>query len=170
MQAQEPVIVDEVKDVDTHPVTSQFNDILTTLSAFRTQITALQHQLRVLDKSVSKEFKSLKKDSSKKKNKGNRKPSGFAKPTKITSELSTFMNLPSDAEVARTEVTQFIIKYIRDNNLQHTDNRKIITPDQRLKQLLGIKDGEEVTYFNLQKYMNKHFHRKELETTPTSTQ
>lgn len=165
MQSQQPVIEEEVKDVDTHPVSSQFNDILTTLSAFRSQITALQHQLRTLDKSVSKEFKALKKESSKKKNKGNRKPSGFAKPSKITSDLSKFMNLSEDVEVARTEVTQFIIKYIRDNNLQHTDNRKIITPDAKLKQLLDIKDGEEVTYFNLQKYMNRHFIRKEL--TPT---
>ena len=37
---------------------------------------------------------------------------------------------------------------------------KIIRPDESLKKLLGIEDGEEVTYFNLQKYMNKHFHKK----------
>jgi hypothetical protein len=86
------VIEEEVKDVDTHTVSIQFNDILNTLSAFRTQITALQHQLRSLDNAVSKEFKTLKNETSKKKNKGNRKPSGFAKPTIINSELHNFMH------------------------------------------------------------------------------
>ena len=141
-------------------LTTQFDGIIVTLSAFRTQITALQHQLRVLEKSVTKEVKTLQKDSIKKKSKGNRKPSGFAKPSSITEELSTFMKLPATTEVARTEVTQYIIKYIRDHNLQHKDNRKIIIPDEALKQLLDIKEGDEVTYFNLQKYMNRHYQKK----------
>ena len=138
-------------------ITTQFDGIIISLSAFRTQITALQHQLRVLERSVTKEVKTLKKESSKKKSKVARKPSGFAKPSHITNELCLFMNLPANTEVARTEVTQYIIKYIRDHNLQHTDNRKIILPDEKLKHLLEIKEGDEVTYFNIQKYMNKHF-------------
>ena len=136
---------------------TQFDTIVSSLSTFRVQITALQHQLRVLERSVTKEVKNLKKESDKKKNKLPRKPSGFAKPSLITDELCLFMQLPSQSEVARTEVTQYIIKYIREHNLQHVDNRKIITPDSALKKLLGSNDEEEVTYFNLQKFMNKHF-------------
>jgi len=136
---------------------TQFDTIVSSLSTFRVQITALQHQLRVLERSVTKEVKNLKKESDKKKNKLPRKPSGFAKPSLITDELCLFMQLPSQSEVARTEVTQHIIKYIREHNLQHVDNRKIITPDSALKKLLGSNDEEEVTYFNLQKFMNKHF-------------
>ena len=138
-------------------LTTQFDTIVTSLSAFRVQITALQHQLRVLERSVTKEVKTLKKEAEKKKNKLPRKPSGFAKPSPITDELCLFMQLPLKSEVARTEVTQHVIKYIREHNLQHVDNRKIITPDSGLKQLLGSNDGDEVTYFNLQKYMNRHF-------------
>ena len=136
---------------------TQFDTIVSSLSTFRVQITALQHQLRVLERSVTKEVKNLKKESDKKKNKLPRKPSGFAKPSLITDELCLFMQLPSQSEVARTDVTQYIIKYIREHNLQHVDNRKIITPDSALKKLLGSNDEEEVTYFNLQKFMNKHF-------------
>uniref|UniRef100_A0A6C0HFY2 DM2 domain-containing protein n=1 Tax=viral metagenome TaxID=1070528 RepID=A0A6C0HFY2_9ZZZZ len=142
---------------EENTLTTQFDGIVTTLSAFRTQITALQHQLRVLERSVTKEVKTLRKDALKKKAKVARKPSGFAKPSHITNELCLFMKLPENTEVARTEVTQYVIKYIRDHNLQHTDNRKIIMPDEALKQLLDIKEGDEVTYFNIQKYMNKHF-------------
>jgi len=99
----------------------------------------------------------LKKDINKNKNKGNRKPSGFAKPTKVTKELCEFMNKSEGTEIARTEVTRALINYIKSNKLENENNNKIITPDQKLKFLLGIEDGQELTYFNMQKYMNKHF-------------
>ena len=102
-------------------------------------------------------MKSLKKAVNKKKNKGNKAPSGFAKPTKVSNELCNFLNKKEGSEIARTEVTSFLSAYIRSNNLQNKDNKKIILPDDKLKYLLGIDNNEELTYFNLQKYMNKHF-------------
>ena len=89
-------------------------------------------------------------------NKGNRKPSGFAKPSKISSELCEFMGKENGAEVARTEVTQFVIAYIKQNKLAESKN---IIPDKKLTALLGIENNsdENVTYFNIQKYMNRHF-------------
>ena len=149
-----------VEDVGVNLLTAQFDTMVETISTFRSQLTGLQQQLRVLQKSVNKEVNTLKKNANKKKIKGSRKPSGFAKPSQITNELCLFMNLPENSEIARTEVTQYIIKYIREHNLQHTDNRKIIVPDAPLKQLLDYKEGEELTYFNIQKYMNKHFEKK----------
>lgn len=134
-----------------------FSSVLGTLSAFKTQITMLQNQVRGLEKHVNKQMRTLHKEAKKNKNKGNRSPSGFAVPSKITDELCTFMQRPCGTKVARTEVTQYIISYIKDNKLQQSDNRKYITPDDSLNKLLGVKDGEQVTYFNIQRYMNKHF-------------
>ena len=102
-------------------------------------------------------MKCLKKEATKNKNRGNRKPSGFAKPTKVTKELCEFMNKKEGSEIARTEVTSTLSSYIKKNNLQNKNNKKIILPDDKLKDLLGINDEEELTYFNIQKYMNKHF-------------
>ena len=99
----------------------------------------------------------LKKDSSKNKNKVNRKPSGFAKPTKVTKELCEFMNKDEGSEIARTDVTRALIFYINENNLQNETNKKIISPDEKLKSLLDIKEDQVLTYFTLQKFMNKHF-------------
>ena len=93
----------------------------------------------------------------KNKNKGNRKPSGFAVPTNISSDLCDFMGKQAGSQVARTEVTQYIIQYIQAEGFTMAENRKIIKPDEPLKKLLGVEDGDEVTYFNLQKFMNKHF-------------
>ena len=63
--------------------------------------------------------------------------------------------------MARTEVTREINTYIRAHSLQDKDNGRKIIPDTKLKGLLKIKKGEELTYFNLQKYMKVHFPNKE---------
>lgn len=138
-------------------IKEEFTGVLSTLSAFRQQITMLQNQVRGLEKHVNKQVKTLQREAKKSKNKGNRKPSGFAVPSPISEELCDFMGKPSGTKVARTEVTQFIIDYIKEKGLQKHDNRKFIDPDAKLSNLLNVKKGDEVTYFNIQRYMNKHF-------------
>ena len=102
-------------------------------------------------------MKNLKKDKEKTKPKTKRAPSGFAKPSKVTKELCEFMKRSEGTEIARTEVTKSLIEYIKENKLENKTNSKIIIPDDKLKFLLGIEDGHELTYFNIQKYMTKHF-------------
>jgi len=145
---------------NTENLVEQFSTILTTLSAFRMQITTLQNQVRVLEKNVKKQMKNYEKEAKKHKNKGNRKASGFAVGGPVSKELCNFMGKPTDSKLARTEVTQYLIQYIKDNNLQWAENRKIIKPDSKLKKLLKPAKNEDVTYFNLQKLMNKHFIKK----------
>lgn len=138
-------------------IKDQFSGVLSNLSAFRQQITMLQNEIRGLEKHVNKQMKTLIREARKNKNKGNRKPSGFAVPSSISNELCEFMGKPTGTKVARTEVTQYIIDYINKNDLQKSDNRKFIDPDDKLSTLLDVKEGDEVTYFNIQRYMNKHF-------------
>lgn len=152
--------MNEENEEKPDPLAEQFDGILQSLTMFRGQITNLSQQIRGLEKIVTKEVKVLKKQAAKK-NRGNRAPSGFAKPSKISKDLSDFMDTEED-EVARTEVTQFLIKYIKENNLQNEENRKIIEPDEKLKILLKLTDEDELTYFNLQRYMNIHFVKKSV--------
>lgn len=134
-----------------------FDTVLNTLTAFKTQITSLQNQIKQLEKSINKEKATLEKKVNKTKPKNPRKPSGFAKSSKISNELCEFMNKPIGSEVARTDVTKYIVEYIKSNGLQKQDNKKYINPDESLKSLLSVNNNEEVTYFNIQKYMNRHF-------------
>ena len=143
-------------------IINQIGTIRDSLTLFKMQISTLQQQLNGLEKGVKKQFKMIKKDKKNKKEKVKRAPSGFAKPTKVTKELCSFMNQPEGTEIARTEVTRTLINYIQKNNLiKHNEetNTKQIIPDKKLKDLLGLenKDENELTYFNIQKYMNKHF-------------
>lgn len=148
-------IESEIQEVDS--IFTQFETLLNGLQIAKTHISGLQHHVKKLEKSIKKQMKGLKKEVVKSKNKGNRQPSGFAKPSKVTKELCEFMNTTEGTEIARTEVTRALIKYIKDNNLKNNINGKIIEPDNKLKGLLGIEDGQELTYFSIQKYMNKHF-------------
>lgn len=135
----------------------QFEQLVIQLNQMKTQITGIQQNIKHLEKGVRKQMKCLKKEVIRNKNKGNRQPSGFAKPSKVTKELCEFMNRTEGSEIARTEVTRALVAYIKENNLENTTNSKIILPDQKLKTLLGLNDSDELTYFTIQKYMNKHF-------------
>jgi len=138
-------------------INEQFVTLLNSLSSFKSQISMLSAQVKSIEKSVKKQMKQLQREVLKNKNKGNRKASGFAVPTKISNELCKFMGKAEGSEMARTEVTKYIIHYIQSNNLPDKDNKKVINPDAALKSLLDVKPSDEVTYFNLQKLMNKHF-------------
>ena len=134
-----------------------FDDISSSIMSLKSEVSGLYAKLKQLEKAVNKEVKTLNKAVSRTKHKGNRKPSGFAKSSKISESLCVFMNKPVGSEVARTEVTKYIINYIKENNLQRPENKKFINPDDHLKSLLEVPEGDELSYFNLQKYMNKHF-------------
>jgi chromatin remodeling complex protein RSC6 len=70
--------------------------------------------------------------------------------------LCVFLNITEGSKLARTEVTKYIIDYIKTHNLQDDTNKKNISPDVKLRSLLGV-ESEHFDYFSLQKYMNKHF-------------
>lgn len=133
---------------------NQFEQILTQLGSLNTHISSIRQNMKLLEKNIKSEMKMLKKESVKPKLKTSRVPSGFAKPCKISAELCAFMNRPEGTELARTEVTRALNQYIKEHNLQQS---RIIMPDDKLKTLLAVKDGDELTFFTIQKYMNKHF-------------
>ena len=116
--------------------------------------TLINRETRDLQKQLIREEK-------KRNSKKTRGLNGFAKPSKISPELCSFLNVPNGSEMARTEVTSHINKYIKDNSLQNPKNRKAIVPDSNLSSLLAELSAEHqndgYTYFNLQKYLKHHY-------------
>ena len=135
----------------------QFTALLAQLSALRSQLTSVTSQVRQLSKRAERELKQARREGRKKRKSGNRAPSGFVKPTKISQELAGFLGKPNGTEMARTEVTREINSYIRANKLQDPKNGRRILADQKLRKLLKLKKSDELTYFNLQRYMSPHF-------------
>ena len=143
---------------DTSSLLGMYAEYSSKLQAAHATWTALRSEFRVLERQTARELKSAQKASMKKKRKvGNRAPSGFVKPTLISNELAGFLGKPEGSEMARTDVTREINKYIRTNNLQDKENGRKINPDKKLTSLLKLKKDDELTYFNLQRYMSPHF-------------
>tara|TARA_Y100001970_G_scaffold292617_1_gene434690 strand:- start:1726 stop:2313 length:588 start_codon:yes stop_codon:yes gene_type:complete len=153
-----------VEETATEEVSSQqlmsdkFTALLGRLQSVNSLMTALRTDFRSLEKDVSRELRAANKASAKRKRKaGNRAPSGFVKPTLISTELASFLGKPHGTEMARTDVTREINHYIKEHKLQDASNGRKINPDKKLNALLNVKKGEELTYFNLQRYMSPHF-------------
>uniref|UniRef100_A0A6C0HNP4 DM2 domain-containing protein n=1 Tax=viral metagenome TaxID=1070528 RepID=A0A6C0HNP4_9ZZZZ len=163
--APEPVKTDPVTPEVT-PIGDVFANLNRSLVDLTVQLSALKMEVKLVEKHVSKELRILDKLNAKKnKNKGNRAPSGFVKPTKISDELAVFLGRESGTLMARTDVTKQITAYVRSNNLQAKENGRLILADDKLKKLLKYDEKtvtdptQQLSYFNLQKYLSCHFEK-----------
>ena len=87
----------------------------------------------------------------------------FQVPQALSTELCSFMGRAAGSKESRSNVTKFVTKYIKDNKL--ADKHKI-NPDAKLHALLKVPQGESLSYFNLQTYLNVHYIKN---TTATAT-
>ena len=167
----EPVVETAVVEkVETKEVAAEdnydheFATVLEQLVSAQAILKTLTTTVRQLEKRVARDRKVMQK-----KMKGrakrvvdpNKPPSGFAKPGPVSDELRKFLNLGADELIARTEVTKKITEYCKAHNLQKVEDKRTINVDSALKKLLRLKKGDELTFFNLQKYMKVHYPNKE---------
>lgn len=142
---------------DDNFIGDQFVTLLNSLGQIKTFILSVTSQVKLLEKNVKKEIKQNRKEISKRQVKGTRKPSGFAAASPISKDLCAFMGKEVGTSIARTEVTKFICSYIKEHSLTDDTNNKVIKPDNKLRSLLGTSEETVVTYFNIQRFMNRHF-------------
>ena len=155
-----------VKEVQPS-LSDAFVQVLGQLTSLRSQLTNITGQVRALQKRADRELRAAQKLNRKRTTKsGTRAPSGFVKPTKISKELAAFLGKEWGTEMARTQVTREINTYIRAHNLQDPKNGRRILADKALRKLLKLTKEDELTYFNLQRYMSPHFAKATKKVVP----
>lgn len=145
---------DEVSETSTDSFVvlgDKLSMVISELKNLVTVVKTLQKEHNKLKKLSSKKGKNRKSDGAP------RVQSGFAKPTKLSDALCTFLAIPKGSELARTEVTRKINEYIKQNDLQSKEDRRIIVPDANLKSILDLKEGVSLSFFNLQGCLKNHF-------------
>jgi chromatin remodeling complex protein RSC6 len=158
VKTEEPV--KDVSEQTDDKETPSSENIVQVLVEKITSLTTLNKEIHVVLKQVVRDYDRLRKvvDKIQKKRENARKsPSGFAKPNKISNELCDFIGVPHGTEKSRTDITRYINTYVKEHNLNKPTNRRIILPDDKLKAILNVQEGEEVTFFILQRLISHHF-------------
>jgi chromatin remodeling complex protein RSC6 len=140
-------------EAEVKEVTARLLSVRETLSGLITESKKLEKRAAKLQKLADKRKRKVRTEGEEGKP---AKPSIFKVPTAITPALCAFMGLPAGSLESRANVSKYITTYVREHNLK--DAKHGINPDGPLKKLLtNLKDGEPLTYFNLQKYLNIHY-------------
>jgi len=160
-----------VADVAAAPATTLDDDlksVLTTLTSLRETVSSMITEVKRLDKRVHREIKDARKRKRRVPKEGEegvkRGPSIFEIPTKVTDELCRFLGKPTGTLISRSNVTKELNNYVKANNLKIKHD---IKPDGPLRKLLQVPETDQLTYFNLQKYLNKHY-IKEVKPVPAA--
>lgn len=156
-----------MSDDDTNDEIISENDIF---DNFKVSLRTIQEKIRdflKVAKDLKKYVDTLDKDftaicracnkKTKRKSSTRKKLSGFAIPTRLSDDLYEFLNIEKGTLLARKEVTSLINEYIVKNGCRDETDKRKIKPNEELKKLLQPDDGELVTYFNLQRFLKKHF-------------
>ena len=141
----------------------EFTHLVEQLKVLQNSLKELTVYTSKLEKRVAKDQKVLQKrvNGKRKRTNASSSPSGFSKPGPVSDELRTFLKLGKDELIARTEVTKRINAYCKEHGLQGKDDKRVLKPDKTLKTLLRLGPKDELTFFNLQKYMKVHFPNKD---------
>lgn len=158
-----PSVVDTPAENVVENYATEFTHLLGQLKTLQTTLKELTLYTAKLEKRVAKDQRVLQKrvNGKRRRTNPNASPSGFSKPGKVSAELAKFLKLGKDELIARTEVTKRINAYCKEHGLQGKEDKRVLKPDTTLKKLLRLGPKDELTFFNLQKYMKVHFPNKD---------
>jgi upstream activation factor subunit UAF30 len=114
-------------------------------------------ELKSLRKDVRK-IKAYIEDPTGEKSKNRVANNGFNKPLEVTDKLRTFLKLAPGELISRSQVTKKLNEYVTEKGLKAG---QLISLDATLKDLLNPPEGIQITFLNIQKYINPHYVKTE---------
>jgi upstream activation factor subunit UAF30 len=130
---------------------------MATLETLTIALEAIAKEQRALHKDIRK-IRQYIEDPTGEKHEARTKNNGFNKPLGVSEKLRAFLNLPADEKISRSQVTRKVNEYVEAKGLKAGQN---ISLDETLKDLLQVPEGVQVTFLNIQKYINPHYIKEE---------
>ena len=140
-------------------VADSINDIFESIKNLQAEFKCVQKKIITLKKDYTKVINTSNKLEIKKNKQKAKLQTGFIKPRPISTKMCIFLELDPGSSLGRNEVTTRIHNYIVTNSLRDEADRRIILPNEKLRDILDYKNDNTIplSYFNLQSYLKKHF-------------
>ena len=151
----------EAPAAETKTVDQEISALIAVFQSQRDQSVAAIKSLQKLQKRVSKEVKEAgrRRRRAKKEDENGapkeKRPTIFTTPVTLKDELCGFLNKAKGSQMTPADVTRAFSAYVDSNKLKDAEKGHTIHPDAAMRKVLGVKDGETLTYRNIQSYLYK---------------
>ena len=84
-----------------------------------------------------------------------KRPTIFTTPVTLRDGLCSFLGKPNGSQMTPADVTRAFSAYVDSHKLKDAEKGHTIHPDAAMRKVLGVKEGETLTYRNIQTYLYK---------------
>jgi hypothetical protein len=154
-------VAEEGVAVEVKTVEQEITALIVSHQKIRDESVANIKTLQRLQKRVAKEVKEAGKRRRRAKREGEdgvvkeKRPTIFTTPVTLKDELCSFLGKSKGAQMTPADVTRAFSAYVDSHKLKDAEKGHTIHPDVAMRKVLGVKDGEALTYRNIQSYLYK---------------
>ena len=84
-----------------------------------------------------------------------KRPTIFTTPVTLRDSPCAFLGKPKGSQMTPADVTKAFSTYVESHKLKDAEKGHTIHPDAAMRNVLGVKEGEPLTYRNIQTYLYK---------------
>jgi chromatin remodeling complex protein RSC6 len=151
----------EAAPVEQKTVEQEIAALIATHQKIRDESVSAIKTLQRLQKRVAKEVKEAARRRRRSKKEGEdgapkeKRPTIFTTPVTLKDELCSFLGKAKGSQMTPADVTRAFSAYVDSHKLKDAEKGHTIHPDAAMRKVLGVKDGEALTYRNIQSYLYK---------------
>ncbi len=154
-------VAEAAAPVETKTVEQEIASLIASHQKIRDEAVSNIKTLQRLQKRVAKEVKEAGKRRRRSKKEGEdgapkeKRPTIFTTPVTLKDELCTFLGKSKGTQMTPADVTRAFSAYVDSHKLKDAEKGHTIHPDAAMRKVLGVKEGETLTYRNIQSYLYK---------------
>lgn len=147
--------------VETRSVEQEISSLIAVHQKLRDEAVSAIKTLQRLQKRVAKEVKEAGRRRKRSRREGEdgvpkeKRPTIFTTPVTLKDELCAFLGKAKGTQMTPAEVTKAFSAYVEAHKLKDAAAGHTIHPDAAMRKVLGVKDGEILTYRNVQSFLYK---------------
>jgi chromatin remodeling complex protein RSC6 len=154
-------VATEAPAVEVRTVEQEIASLIASHQKIRDEAVSNIKTLQRLHKRVAKEVKEAGKRRRRSKKESDdgtpkeKRPTIFTTPVTLKDELCSFLGKSKGTQMTPADVTRAFSAYVDSHKLKDAEKGHTIHPDAAMRKVLGVKEGENLTYRNIQTYLYK---------------